>query len=305
VAVGAHVAAHPALSLIGNTPLVEAPVFAGEFPHARILAKMEAFNPGGSVKDRPVRRMLLDAIASGKLRPGMTILDSSSGNAGIAYAMIGRVLGYDVEIVLPRNASAERQRRIAAHGATMTLTDPSDGYDGALREVRRRYEAHPARYFFVDQYSNASNWQAHYDETATEVLAQAPAGFTHFLAGVGTGGTLTGVARRLEEVRPDVQIVAVAPEEFPGIEGLKPLGPGHLVPAILDRSLVDRWIHVTADESRGYSLRLAQLGFFVGQSSGAYMAAARRVLLDDPRATIVTLFPDIGERYFSTGLWDP
>ena len=298
------VGSYPALGLIGNTPLVEVPIFRNEFPQGRVYAKMEAFNPGGSVKDRPVARMLTDAIARGDLRAGMTILDWSSGNAGIAYAMIGEVLGYPVEIVMVGGASDERKRRIRVHGARVVSTDSASGYDGALREAQRRFEATPEEYYFADQYSNESNWLAHYDGTASEILAQAPPGFTHFVAGVGTGGTVTGVGRRLREERPGVQIVCVAAPEFPGVAGLKPWGPGQITPEVFDPSVVDVWVDIDVDQARRQSRQLARHGLFVGQSSGAYMCAARCVLLSDPHAVIVTLFPDTGERYFSAGLWD-
>ncbi len=295
---------HPTLQLVGRTPLVETRLFSHAYPKSKVLAKLEMFNPGGSVKDRPVARMLADAQARGQLRPGQTILDSSSGNAGIAYAMIGSLLGHGVEIVMPDNASRERIQRITAHGATIGFTDALLGYDEAMREVRRRHEANPEQYYFADQYSNASNWEAHYEGTASEIASEAPADMTHFVAGVGTGGTITGVARRLNEARPDVQIVCAAPPEFPGVEGLKPMGPEHLIPEIFEGSLVDTWVDVDVDRAREFSVRLAAEGLFVGQSSGAYMYAAESILEDDPQAVIVTLFPDAGDRYFSTGLWD-
>ena len=291
--------------LVGNTPLVKLSVFRDEFPHASIFAKMESMNPGGSIKDRPVSRMLSDARASGSLRSGQTILDSSSGNAGIAYAMFGRALGHEVEIVIPTNASVERRQRLEAHGARLIQTDAMLGYDEALREVRRRYETNPDRYFFADQYSNNANWLAHYEGTALEILADAPNDVTHFVAGVGTGGTITGVGRRLKEVRPDIRIIAAHPPEFPGVEGLKPLGDGHIEPAILDRSVIDEWVPVDVDVAGDLSFDLARAGIFVGQSSGAYMYAVRQVLESEPNASIVTLFSDGGDRYFSSGLWEP
>ncbi len=295
---------HPTLALIGNTPLVEIVSLRAEFPEARVFAKMEGYNPGGSLKDRSVARILADALEAGELRPGMTILDSSSGNAGIAYAMIGSILGYPVEIVMPENASEERKRRIRAHGARITFTDPIAGYDEAMREVRRLYESNREAYYFADQYDNDSNWRAHFESTAPEILRQAPAGFTHFVAGVGTGGTVTGVGRRLKKERPEVKIVSAVPPAFPGIEGLKPLGPDHIMPEILDRSVVDQWVDVDVDEARRESVELARQGIFAGQSSGAYMYAVRKVLIDEPRAVVVTLICDTGDRYFTTGLWD-
>ena len=297
--------AHPLFELVGDTPMVEITIFRAEFPEATVLAKLESMNPGGSIKDRPVARMLLDAVADGKLGSGQIILDSSSGNAGIAYAMFGAALGFPVEIVIPANASQERRRRLTAHGAQLVITDAILGYDEALREVQRRYEADPARYFFSDQYSNDSNWLAHYEGTAVEILAQAPKDFTHFVSGVGTGGTMTGVGRRLREERPDVEIVGALPPVFPGVEGLKPLGKGHIEPAILDRSVVDSWVEIDIDVAGNLSFELARAGIFAGQSSGAYLYAVRQILLREPRACVVTVLPDGGDRYISSGLWEP
>ena len=297
--------AHPLFELVGDTPMVEITIFRTEFPEATVLAKLESMNPGGSIKDRPVARMLLDAVSEGKLGSGQIILDSSSGNAGIAYAMFGAALGFPVEIVIPANASQERRRRLTAHGAQLVITDAILGYDEALREVQRRFEAHPARYFFSDQYSNDSNWLAHYEGTAVEILAQAPEDFTHFVSGVGTGGTMTGVGRRLREERPDVEVVGALPPVFPGVEGLKPLGKGHIEPVILDRSVVDSWVEIDIDAAGDLSFELARAGIFAGQSSGAYLYAVRQILLREPRACVVTVLPDGGDRYISSGLWEP
>ena len=293
------------LDLVGNTPLIEINVFQQEFPRASVYAKLESMNPGGSVKDRSVSRMLRDAQSNGSLGDKKVVLDSSSGNAGIAYAMFASELGYKVKIVIPDNASAERRQRLEAHGAEIVLTDGVLGYDEALLEVRRLYERKPDRYFFADQYSNDSNWLAHYETTATEILSQAPQDFSHFVSGVGTGGTITGVGRRLREERPDVQIVAAIPPEFPGVEGLKPLGNNHINPEIFDESVVDQWIDIDIDAGRRMSFELARAGVFVGQSSGAYMYVVGQILDDDPAASIVTVFPDAGDRYFSVGLWEP
>jgi cysteine synthase B len=261
-------------------------------------------NPGGSLKDRPVLRMLLGALDDGRLKPGRTVLDSSSGNAGIAYAMIGRMIGVPVEIVIPSNASAERKKRMLAHGARLTFTDALLGYDEALREVRRRYEADPDHYFFCDQYSNHDNWRAHYETTAAEILQQTDGRVTHVVLGVGTGGSLTGIGRRLKEHDSSIRVVCILPEAFPGVEGLKPLGPGDIVPAILDETVIDERIPVTSEEAYAMCVRLARAGFFVGQSSGAYMAGVERVARAAGRGRFVTLFNDLGERYFSTRLWD-
>src|SRR5919109_4552600 len=296
---------YPLLTTIGNTPLVRVDVLAEEFPDVTVSAKLEYFNPGGSLKDRPVRQILLDALATGALRPGKVILDSSSGNAGIAYAMLGAVLKYPVHLVVPENASLERRKRIVAHGATLITTDALKGYDEALREVHRLAERESERYFFADQYSNPSNWQAHYYGTAAEILEQTDGKLTHFVGGIGTGGAITGIGKRLKEHNPATQVIAVMPEEFPGVEGLKPLGsPDAIIPAILDQSVVDARVDVTVEGAYEMCWRLARTGFFVGQSSGAYMQGVYTVAKTVRSGHIVTLFNDLGERYASTHLWE-
>ncbi len=296
---------YAALRAIGETPLVPVNIFGDDLPGVEVLAKMECLNPGGSLKDRPVLRMLLGALVNGQLQPGKIILDSSSGNAGIAYAMIGRIIGYPVEIVIPSNASTERKKRMLAHGAQLVVTDALKGYDEALREVHRRSHADPERYFFCDQYSNEDNWRAHYETTAAEILEQTRGELTHIVAGVGTGGTVTGLGRRLKEHDSRIRLICVLPEVFPGIEGLKPLeSPEDIVPSILDERVIDERIPVTSGDAYLMCLRLARLGFFVGQSSGAYMVAVERVARRERAGRFVTLFNDLGERYFSTGLWD-
>lgn len=300
-----HLERWPALGLIGDTPLFRVDALRDEFPRGTVLAKAEWRNPGGSLKDRPVRRMLLQALDEGRLRPGQTILDSSSGNAGIAYAMIGAMLGFPVQLVVPGNASLERKKRIKAHGARLVETDPLLGYDEALRTCHRLAEEEPERFFHCDQYSNDDNWRAHYEETALEILAQTEGRLTHFVHGIGTGGTITGVGRRLKERAPGVKVVAVHPDPFPGIEGLKPLDrPEDIRPAILDESVIDERITVQIEDAFDGCQRLARQGLFVGQSSGAHLWAAAQVLRREPTARVVTLFCDIGERYFSTRLWD-
>ena len=236
---------YPALNLVGNTRMVEILCFKEEFPEVSIYAKAEYANPGGSLKDRPVRRMLLEAFIEGKIGKGQVVLDSSSGNAGIAYAMIGAMMKVPVQIVVPGNASKERKMRIQAHGATLVQTDPIEGYDEALREGHRIHEREPDRFFHCDQYANDNNWLAHYHDTAGEILAQTDGKLTHFVSGIGTGGTLTGVGRRLKKEVPGVEIVQIVPEDFPGIEGLKPLeSPGDIIPKILDSSVVDHKVRV-------------------------------------------------------------
>ena len=292
---------YPPLLAIGNTPLVklDLPLDIGD---TEILAKYEHLNPGGSIKDRPVLKMLVEAILSGELTKDKVILDATSGNAGIAYAMIGAVLGYRVELVMPENASEERKKRVKAHGAEIVFTDPMLGYDETLREVRRRYEQDRDRYFYCDQYSNQNNPLAHYETTAEELLRQA-SGITHFVAGVGTGGTITGVGRRLKESDPNIQVVGINFDEWPGVEGLKPLGQGHIVPETFDESVVDRMVRIDVDEAYKMSMLLASKGLFAGQSSGAYLLGASKVAGEARKGRVVTIFNDIGERYFSTGMW--
>lgn len=309
VAAADPVRAHALLAGIGHTPLVEIDLGAEGMHGVRVFAKLESVNPGGSIKDRPVARMLIEAIAAGRFSGGRRLLDSSSGNAGISYAMLGAALGVPVTIVVPGNASRERLDRIRAHGAELVITDPLEGYDFALREAHRLATEYPERYWYCDQYSNPGNWRAHYDGTGAEILTQitGQAGVLPdaFVAGVGTGGTLTGVGRRLREARSDVYIAAVIPETFPGIEGLKPLGhPGDIVPTILDEALIDERIPVTLDESLAMCHRLTRQGLFVGPSSGAYVHGALKLAARGKFRVIVTLLNDTGERYLSTGMWD-
>jgi S-sulfo-L-cysteine synthase (O-acetyl-L-serine-dependent) len=296
------------LSAIGNTPLVEIQLVREVAPNVRLFAKLESINPGGSIKDRPVARMLTQAIAAGRFTNGRRLLDSSSGNAGISYAMLGAAMGVPVTIVVPGNASEERLSRIASHGAELIVTDPIEGYDFALKEAHRLAEEQPQQYWYCNQYANPDNWRAHYAGTGAEILAQlrAAAGIVPdaLLAGVGTGGTITGVGRRLREACHDVHIAAVIPETFPGIEGLKPLGnPGDIVPKILDESLIDERIAVTLDDGLAVCRRLTKEGLFVGPSSGAYVHGALKLAASGRFRAIVTLLNDTGERYVSTGMW--
>ena len=297
---------YPALNLIGNTRMVEILCFEDEFPEVSIYAKAEYANPGGSLKDRPVRRMLLEALISGKIGKGQVVLDSSSGNAGIAYAMLGAMMKVPVQIVVPGNASKERKMRIQAHGATLVQTDPIEGYDEALREGHRIHEREPDRFFHCDQYANENNWLAHYHDTAGEILVQTEGKLTHFVSGIGTGGTITGVGRRLKKELPSVEIVQIVPEDFPGIEGLKPLeSPGDIIPKILDSSVVDHKVRVSSADAANRCALLARYGFFAGQSSGAYLHGVYETAKRIGKGTIVTILNDIGERYMSTRLWEP
>ena len=293
---------------VGSTPLVELTALEPLPRGVRLFAKLESANPGASIKDRPVARMLTRAHADGTFRGGRRLLDSSSGNAGIAYAQFGAALGIDVTLVVPANASRERLERIASHGAELVLTDPIEGYDFALREARRLTREKPELYWHCDQYSNDENWRAHYATTGAEILDQtlgetgAPP--SAFVAGVGTGGTITGVGRRLREANPNVHLLAVIPEIFPGIEGLKPLGePDDIVPAILDEGLIDARRPTELDEGLAMCRRLAREGLFVGPSSGAFVQAALELARSGDFATVTTVLCDSGERYGSTGMW--
>ena len=252
---------HPQLAAIGNTPLVKLDM-PWDLGNASIYAKYEQLNPGGSIKDRPVLRMLAEAVITGKLTKNKTILDATSGNAGIAYAMIGAILGYSVELVMPENASEERKKRLLAHGANLVFTDAQLGYDEALHEVKRRFEIDPEKYFYCDQYSNKNNPLAHYETTAVELLEQAPF-TTHFVGGVGTGGTISGIGRRLKESNPDIEIICIDFEEWPGVEGLKPLGEGHIIPDTFDSTVVDRMLEVDVLEGYELSKELAKKGIFL------------------------------------------
>lgn len=264
---------------------------------------MEMFNPGGSVKDRPALQMILDAEASGDLTPDRTILDSTSGNTGIAYAMIGAAKGYRVELVLPESVSVERRHVIQAYGAKIVLSDPLEGSDGAILKCRAILEADPDRYYKPDQYNNPSNPKAHYLYTAPEIWEQTQGHITHFITTLGTSGTLVGTGRRLKEFNPDVRVIAIEPPEFHGIEGLKNMDVS-IVPGIYDASVWDEKIQVETEDAYIFARRLTrELGVMVGQSCGAAMAGAVQIAEGHPNAVIVTIFPDSGEKYMSTPLW--
>lgn len=297
---------HPRVTdLIGRTPLVDLTRVAELKPGVRLLAKLESKNPGGSVKDRPAWGIVKEALADGRLGRGQTLLDATSGNTGIAYAMLGAALGFKVRLCIPAQASEERRAILGAYGAEVVLTDPMEGTNGAIREARRLAAEGGAELFYADQYSNPANWRAHYDTTAVEILEQTSGEVTHFVAGLGTTGTLMGVGRRFTRERPGVTLVAVQPDAaFHGIEGLKHM-PTAIVPAIYDPTVPDEQMTVSTEEA----LRLTRLvarreGILAGISSGAALAAALRVAQSVEQATIVVLFPDGGERYTSHGTWD-
>ena len=293
------------LDLIGNTPLLEVSrITEGLSPGVKIYAKLEGMNPGGSVKDRAAWRMVQEGLRTGKLRPGKTILDSTSGNTGIALAMIGSVLPYPVELVMPGNVSAERKHIISAYGAKVTYSDPMEGSDGAILLCRKILEAHPEKYFKPDQYFNPMNPQAHYENTGPEIHRQTAGKVTHFVAGIGTGGTIMGAGRYLKEVNPKIQIIAIEPDDaLHGLEGLKHMATS-IVPGIYHEEELDEKIPVSTEDAYAMVYQLSQEeGVLVGQSSGAAMFAAIKVARRLRSATIVTIFPDFGDKYLTTNLW--
>jgi cysteine synthase B len=290
---------------IGNTPLLRIRKCVPLRGDIEFYAKAEWFNPGGSVKDRAALNMLLDAERSGALRRGKTIIDATSGNTGIAYAMLGALLGYRVKLALPANASPERKRTLAAYGAEILLTDPLTGTDGAQERVREIVGSDPHSYFYPDQYNNAANREAHERTTGPEILRQTGGRVTHFVAGLGTTGTFTGVARCLKAYSNSIRCIAVEPDSpLHGMEGLKHLASA-AVPGIYEPALVDERVSVATEEAYGMTRRLASSeGLFVGVSSGAVLAACLRVAAAIPSGVIVTVFPDGGARYASERFWD-
>jgi cysteine synthase B len=270
-----------------------------------ILAKAEYFNPGGSVKDRPALNMIEDGERRGALHPGKVILDATSGNTGIAYAMIGAAKGYRVQLCLPANANHERKRILRAYGAELILTDPGEGSDGAIREARRRFAESPDLYFYPDQYSNPANWQAHYKTTGPEIWTQTGGRVTHFVSGLGTSGTVMGVGRRLKEFNPDIRIHAFQPDSpFHGLEGLKHMDTA-IVPAIYDPSVVDVPMEINTEEAYAMCHRLAkEEGLLVGISAAAGCLAATKIAATLKEGVIVTVLCDGGDRYLSERLWD-
>ncbi|HEU0140733.1 MAG TPA: cysteine synthase family protein [Bryobacteraceae bacterium] len=297
------------LAQIGNTPLIHLERIASDLPGVEILGKAEFFNPGGSVKDRPALNMILDGERTGRLLPERILLDATSGNTGIAYAMIGAVRGYRVRLCLPANASEERKRMLKAYGAEMILTDAGEGSDGAIRKVRELYEADPDLYFYPDQYSNPANWKAHFETTAVEIMEQTGGGITHFVAAMGTSGTFVGTSRRLKRDLPGVRCISAQPSSgFHGLEGLKHM-PTAIVPSIYDESLADDNIWIETEDAYRMVRRLArEEGLLVGISSGANLVAAReigrRLAAAGEPGVIVTVLCDGAEKYLSEPFWN-
>ncbi len=294
------------LSRVGNTPLIRLHRITKELPDSvKIYGKAEWFNPGGSVKDRAALSMILDGQRSGKLVPGKIILDATSGNTGIAYAMIGAALGYKVRLCMSANVSAERKNILRAYGAELVFTDPAESSDGAIRRARDLYAESPELYFYPDQYNNPANWRAHYESTGREIYEQTRGTVTHFIAGLGTSGTFMGTGRRLKEYNPSIRLLSVQPDSgFHGLEGLKHMATA-IVPGIYDPGLADDNLAVETEEAYAMTRRLArEEGLLVGISSGAAAAAALRLAADLGAGVIVTIFPDSGDKYLSNTFWN-
>ena len=292
------------VDLIGHTPLIRLSSFEAGLRNVELYAKAEWRNPGGSVKDRPAARMILDGERSGALTSDKIILDATSGNTGIAYAMIGAARGYRVRLCVPENVTPERKRILRAFGADIVFTDPMDGSDGAILRAKAMYAAEPGVYFYPDQYNNPGNWRSHYDTTGPEIIDQTNGRLTHFVAGLGTSGTFVGVGRRLRELNPSIRLISVQPDSpLHGLEGLKHMETA-IVPGIYDQGLADEDLAVGTEEAFELTRQLARSGLFVGISSGANLAAALRVARGTSNAVIVVIFCDGGEKYLSERFWD-
>lgn len=292
------------LDLIGNTPLVRLPAFESGLRNVELWAKAEWKNPGGSVKDRPAARMILDGERSGQLTRDKIILDATSGNTGIAYAMIGAARGYRVRLCVPENVTPERKRILSAYGAEIVFTDPMEGSDGAIIRAKAMYAEKPDVYFYPDQYNNPGNWRAHYDTTAPELIEQTEGRLTHFVAGLGTSGTFIGAGRRLREHNASIRLISVQPDSpLHGLEGLKHMATA-IVPGIYDPSLADEDIPVSTEDAFELTRQLARTGLFVGISSGANLAGALHVARGTSNAVVVVVFCDGGEKYLSERFWD-
>ena len=293
------------LSLIGNTPLLRLQRIGREFSGVEILAKAEWMNPGGSVKDRPAMNIIREAERAGLMSKEKILIDSTSGNTGIAYAMIGAARGYRVKLCMPSNASEERKRILKAYGAEIVYTDPMEGSDGAIRRVRQMVEENPQLYFYANQYDNPANWRAHYETTAPEIFEQTEGRVTHFVAGLGTSGTFVGTARRLKELNPKIRCISFQPDSpFHGLEGMKHMATA-IVPKIYDAEIADEDLAISTEGAHAMVLKLArEEGLLVGISAGAAMVAALHVAKQERSGVIATIFPDSGDKYLSERFWD-
>ena len=302
---GMHDGPKDVLSLIGNTPLLRLQKIGREFTEVEFLAKAEWENPGGSVKDRPAMNIILEAERAGLMSKEKTLIDSTSGNTGIAYAMICAARGYRAKLCMPANVSVERKRILNAYGAEIVFTDPMEGSDGAIRHVRQMVAENPDDYFYANQYDNPANWRAHYSGTAPEIFGQTEGRVTHFVAGLGTSGTFVGTARRLKELDPAIRCISFQPDSpFHGLEGMKHMATA-IVPGIYDPSVADEDIAISTEDAYAMTLRLARdEGLLVGVSAGAAMVASLKVAKQAQRGVIVTIFPDSGDKYLSERFWD-
>jgi cysteine synthase B len=292
------------LELIGSTPLVGLKRIGSELAGVKVLGKAEWANPGGSVKDRAAMSMILDGERRGLLTRDKILVDATSGNTGIAYAMIAAERGYRVKLALPKNVSPERKQTLRAYGAELVLTDPAEGTDGAQRYVKKLVENDPGRYFYPDQYNNPANWRAHYETTANEIWRQTEGQVTHFVAGMGTSGTFVGVTKRLKELNPSIQCISMQPNSpLHGLEGMKHMASA-LVPGIYDASLADEQLEVATEDAHRMVLRLArEEGILVGVSSGGNLVAAMNVAEKLKEGVVVTIFCDSAAKYLSEDFW--
>ena len=298
-------AAQSVLDLIGNTPLLSfRRVTRGLASGVRVLAKAEWYNPGGSVKDRAALAMIVDGERRGLLTRDKTIIDATSGNTGIAYAMIAAERGYKLSVVLPRNVSQERKQNLMAYGAELIFSDPSESTDGAQRLVRRIVDENPSKYFYPDQYNNPANWKAHFDTTGPEIWRQTDGTVTHFVAGMGTSGTFMGVTRRLKQYNPQIQCISMQPDSpLHGLEGMKHMASA-LVPGIYDPAAADEQIEITTEDAHQMVLRLArEEGLLVGVSSGGNLVAALNLAKRLNEGVVVTIFCDSAAKYLSESFW--
>jgi len=296
-----------ALDRVGNTPLLRLERVASDLPEVELLGKAEWYNPGGSVKDRAASRIIAEAQRTGQLTPGKMLLDSTSGNTGIAYAMIGAARGIPITLCMPENVSPERKRILQAYGANIIYTDPGEGSDGAIRMARELYAKHPDLYYYADQYSNDANWQAHYHGTANEIWQQTEGRITHFVSMLGTSGTFMGTSRRLKELNPNVRCVSLQPDSpFHGIEGAKHMATA-IVPKIYDAQLADEDLGIATEDAYKMAIRLArEEGLLVGISAAAAVVGCLKVAerrKKGEQAVIVTILCDSGDKYLSERFW--
>lgn len=290
--------------LVGNTPLIKLRRLSEQLG-VEVYGKAEWYNPGGSVKDRPALNMILEGIRTGQLTRERTIIDATSGNTGISYAWIGAALGYRVKLCIPAHASSERKRTLMAYGAELILTNPQEGTDGAIREVRRLVAEAPDLYFYPDQYSNNANWQAHYSSTAPEIWQQTEGSITHFVAGLGTSGTFVGTSRRLRELNPAIRLISVQPDSpFHGLEGLKHM-PTAMRPEIYDSTIAHEEVEVSTEDAYRMARALArEEGLFVGVSAAANVVATVQIARRDGSGTYVTVLCDGGAKYVNDRFWE-